>query len=435
MSKDIKPKRRLGQTESSRRKQIILGAVSLLLLGTVGSYAYNKYKATIKVEIPVEKVRQGDFVIAVRSRGEIRSVSSEIVAAPQVPNLRIVRLAPTGRPIKKGDIVVEFDGAQQEQTYLEKATGIKTADSEIAQTRAEHRITNEMDSMDLMKSQYNVQRAELEASKAEVVSAIEGAKNRIDVGVSEGNLGQVKTTIGAHGTMQRADLDRLAQKKTKVVRDANRTQGYLQRMVLRAPIDGIVNILPNFRSQGSFGSAPPPFKEGDDAWTGAPIAEIPDLSQMRIELQLDEVDRGRLKVGQPVRIKVDAIPDREFQATLDWISPIAEVVWKGMGLTQKLFPSHATLKKTDPRLRPGMSASADIILESVPNAVLIPLRASFSDKGHPAVYVQKGDQFRLRQIEVGRKNDSDIVVTKGLEAGETVALENPIEAAKKAKKL
>ena len=66
-------------------------------------------------------------------------------------------------------------------------------------------------------------------------------------------------------------------------------------MVLVAPQDGIVNILPNFRAQGSFGSAPPPFKEGDRAWTGAAIAEIPDLSNMRIELKLEEVDRGKLQ--------------------------------------------------------------------------------------------------------------------------------------------
>ena len=85
-------------------------------------------------------------------------------------------------------------------------------------------------------------------------------------------------------------------------------------MQLRAPIDGIVNLLPNFRSQGSFGQSTPPFKEGDNAWTGAEIAEIPDLSEMYVDLKLEEVDRGKLKLGQDVRIRVDAIPDKEFTA-------------------------------------------------------------------------------------------------------------------------
>jgi hypothetical protein len=92
-------------------------------------------------------------------------------------------------------------------------------------------------------------------------------------------LGQVKTTITAHEVAQEADVKRLEQRKDKTVRDLERVKGYLEKMMLRAPIDGIVNILPNFRASGNFGSSPPPFKEGDSAWTGAAIAEIPDLTR------------------------------------------------------------------------------------------------------------------------------------------------------------
>ncbi|MGH9663657.1 MAG: efflux RND transporter periplasmic adaptor subunit, partial [Bryobacteraceae bacterium] len=323
----------------------------------------------------------------------------------------------------------------QEQTYLEKNTSVKTVDSQIVQTKATHRITAEMDNMDLMTSQYNVERAKLEASKAEILSAIDGEKDKIDVGVAEGALGQQKATITSHVVTANADMDRLGQLRDKTVRDLNRAKGYLSKMVARAPIDGVVNILPNFRSSGSFGSTPPPFKEGDSAWTGAQIAEIPDLSEMRIELKLDEVDRGKLRLGQPAKIRVDAIPEKEFSAALDWISPIAEVNFRGPWMTEKVFPARATLKKLDPRLRPGMSASAEIVLESQENCLLIPARASFAFHGKPAVYVQHGAGFVLRPIEVGKRNDTDIVVLKGLKAGEIVALENPVEAAKKAKKL
>ena len=56
-------------------------------------------------------------------------------------------------------------------------------------------------------------------------------------------------------------------------------------------------------------------------------------------------------------------------------------------------------------------------------------------QGKPAVYVQRGKDFVIRKIEVGKRNDTDMIVTKGLREGEMVALENPIEAAKRAKKL
>ncbi|HEU0140182.1 MAG TPA: efflux RND transporter periplasmic adaptor subunit [Bryobacteraceae bacterium] len=434
MSKDLKPKHRLGQVESSRKKKIIVIAVLVALAVTGGYFAYRRTNTT-EVEVPVARVRTGEFIIAVRARGEIRSTRSMVLTAPQVPNPQIVRLAESGKPIRKGEVVVEFDAAAQEQALLERSTSVRTADSEIVQTRAAHRITDEMDAMNLMTAGYNLERAKLEASKAEILSEIEGAKNRIEVGISEGELGQVKTTIGAHKTTQKADLERLQQRKDKAVRDMDRAKGYLSRMVIRAPNDGVVNILPNFRAPGSFGSSPPPFKEGDRAWTGAAIAEIPDLSEMRIELKLDEVDRGKIALGQPLRIRVDAIPDKEFSANLDWISPIAALNFRGFGLTEKLFPARATLKNLDSRLRPGMSASADIIIERQSKQLLIPARASFMHAGKPAVYVQRGKDFQIRQIEVGKRNDSDIIVLNGLKEGEIIALENPIEAAKKAKKL
>jgi RND family efflux transporter MFP subunit len=352
-----------------------------------------------------------------------------------VPDPRIVRLAESGKPIHKGEVVVEFDAAQQEQNYLERSTSVRTVDSEIVQTKASHRITNEMDAMNLMTSGYNLQRSELEASKAEILSQIEGAKNRIEVGISKGQLAQVQATINAHKTNQEADVERLQQKKDKTLRDMDRTKGYLGKMVVRAPIDGVLNILPNARTQGSFGSSAPQFKEGDRAWTGAAIAEIPDLSDMRVELTLDEVDRGRLKLGQQLRARVDAVPEKEFLAELDWISPIAALLYRGMGMTEKIFPARATLKNLDPRLRPGMSATAEIVIDSQPGKLLIPLRASFVHADKPAVYVQKGQKFQLRTIEVGKRNETDIVVLKGLREGETVALENPAEAARRAKKL
>jgi RND family efflux transporter MFP subunit len=305
----------------------------------------------------------------------------------------------------------------------------------MVQTKASHRITNEMDAMNLMTSGYNLQRAELEASKAEILSEIEGAKNRIEVGISKGQLAQVQATINAHKTTQEADVERLQQKKEKTLRDMERTKSYLGKMVVRAPIDGVLNVLPNARTQGSFGSSAPPFKEGDRAWTGAAIAEIPDLSEMRIELKLDEVDRGKLKLGQQLRVRVDAVPEKEFLAELDWISPIAALLYRGMGMTEKTFPARATLKNLDPRLRPGMSATAEIIIESQPGMLLIPVRASFVHAGKPAVYVQKGQNFQLRAIEAGKRSETDIVVLKGLREGESVALENPAEAAKRAKKL
>jgi len=431
-SKDLKLKQRIGRPPWSGRKK---AAVWIVSLGAFSGAAWATwhYTGTTPVDVPVARVRRGDFVIGIKARGEIRSTRSRTIVAPQVPEPFIVKLAESGRPVKKGEVVIEFDAVQQEQNYLDKATGVRGVDSEIVQLKASQKMDDESDRINLLQSQYNVERAKLEESKAEILSEIEGAKDRIDVDVSKGDLGRVQKTLGAREVAHAADDERLAQKKDKTVRDMETAQQYMTLMKVRAPSDGIFNILPNFRAGGSFGQSPPPFKEGDRAWTGAAIAEIPDLSEMRIELMLEEVDRGKLKVGEPLLIRVDAIPEKEFHANLDWISPIASLVFRTYP-PEKLFPARATLKNLDPRLRPGMSASAQIIVERQPGVLLIPTRASFLLNGKPAVYIQEGQSFSARTIEVGRRSDDDIVVTGGLKEGELVTLESPADAAKRARK-
>jgi RND family efflux transporter MFP subunit len=432
MSKDLKPKQKLGRPRMSRRQRALVWS-TVVAVCAGGGYAVEHYTGTTEVDVAVARVRRGDFILSVKTRGEIRSVRSVVLAAPQVPDPRIVKLAETGRPIKKGEVVVAFDGVQQEQNLIEKSTDVRTADSEIVQTKAQHKMDDEMDGMNLMQSEYNVERAKLEAGKAEILSEIEGAKDRIDVGVSEGALSQVKTQVESRKVSHSADMERLDQRKDKAVRDTQLAKRYISKMVIRAPNDGIVNILPNFRAGGSFGQSPPPFKEGDRVWTGAMIAEIPDLSEMRVELKLEEVERGKLKLGQAVRVRIDAVPEKEFEADMDWISPIAQLVFRTWP-PEKLFPARATLKKLDPRLRPGMSATAEIIVDREPNVLLIPVRASFQRNGKPMVYIQKGQQFLTRTIEVGRRNDEDLVVLSGLKEGELVTLEKPEDAAKRARK-
>ena len=432
-SKDVKPKIRIGRKARSLPKKIALWVVGLGLCGGVG-YATYYYGVRTVVEVAVARVRRGNFVRAVRVRGEVKSVNTKLLLAPQVPNLRITKLAVSGRPVRAGEVVVEFDGAANDQALTQMNLQVQTVQSQKVSMQASQKMTNEADKMSLMTSAYSLERAKLEASKAEIVSNIEKEKSRINVGTAEGSLDLTRASVNAHLVSQQTDLQRLQVNIDKTNRDMDRVKGYVSNMVLRAPVDGVVNILSNFRSGGDFGSAGIPFREGDTVPTGMAIAEIPDLSKMRVEVRLDEVDRGKVKLGQAVKIRVDAIPDREFDAILDWISPIATLQFRGSRDADKQFPAYGTLASVDPRLRPGMSASIDIIIDSQPNVLLIPIRASFTQGGKPSVYIQNGTEFHLRQIEVGAQNEAEIVVTGGLKEGELVTLEDPKEAAKRAKK-
>ncbi|MGD0498894.1 MAG: efflux RND transporter periplasmic adaptor subunit [Bryobacteraceae bacterium] len=414
-------------------------AVGLLACGS-GLYAAYHYGAATEVDIPTQRARLADFVISVRTRGDIQSTRSATIVAPQTPNMRIVRLTPNGSAVRKGDTVVAFDRTVQEQNVLTRQNSVDQAENTIASTKATQSMSDAQDVMNKLQGEFNLEAAKLAASKAAVLSPIDGDKARIQVGVSEGTLQQVRSNINANQIGNEADLVRVDQAHDKAVRDLDTAKGYLDQMELKAPTDGVVNVLPNFRSGSRTGrSGSPQFKEGDNVWTGAKILEIPDLSEMYVDLKLDEVDRGKIALGQAIKIHVDSIPDKEFSAALDFISPAAAVVFTGVGAnqqanTQKYFPARGTLKNLDDRLRPNTSASVEIIIERQPNSMLIPIRASFDRNGKPVVYVQKGKDFVMREIKIGKRNDDDVVVTSGLREGEVVALVDPFEAARKARK-
>lgn len=375
-------------------------------------------------ELPTAEVERRDFLRTVTTRGELKSAMSVQIVAPQTPDLKIVQLAENGRPITEGAIIVQFDESAQEDLLIERETEVRQVDSEIEQAEAQHAITDERNEMMVMQATYNLERAELEASKQEILAEIEAEKAKIDVVIAKGELTKSETNAEASDMSQAADMERLIERKSKAIRDLDLSKTYLGSMLLRAPRDGIVHILPNNRAQGSFGTARPPFQEGDTVWTGAAIAEIPDLESLRVEFRVDEVDRGRVEEGQETRIRIDAVPDALLSGAVSWLSPIATLVFNRLP-PEKNFPAHSGIDDIDDRLRPGMSATVEIVVQRISDVLVIPNKASTQIDGKPTVFVKDGPGFQRRPIEVSATNGTEIVVASGLEEGDVIALENP----------
>ena len=435
---EIRPQTRLGKHDPRKVKATFL-LVGLLAAGG-GAYATYHYGMSTELQIPVGRARNGDFVISVRTRGDIKSTRSATLFAPAVPGLRILRLAKNGQMVKKGEVVIQFDTATMEQNVYTRNNAVQSAKGSLDSQTAQERDDDVNNALSKMVAEYSLESAKMTASQAEVISAILGEQDRNAVIVSEGSLAQVKSAGNAMWVGDEASILQAQQQVSNATKNRDLALSYLDQMEIKAPADGIVNILQNFRATGTFGQGgAPPFKEGDNAWTGAAIAEIPDVSQLYIDLKLDEVDRGKIALGQDLKIRVDSIPDKEFAAKLDFIAPAASLTFTGVGAdmsasTVKSFPARATLSSVDERLRPGTTASAEIIVYKQTNTLTIPLQASFDNKGKPVVYVQSGKGFTMRQIQVGRQNEDELVVTGGLKEGDVVALVDPVKAAKQAKK-
>ena len=401
-----------------KRRWLILLA---LVLAGVGFAAVRL--APTAPAVPTAEVKRGVFTDTLQIRGQLKALKSVILAAPaRAGDLQILKLASSGQSLKPGDLAVQFDATKTQQTLEQKQSELKQAEAEIQQTQAQSRLKTEQDATDLMKAKFAVETARLDASEQEILSKIDGEEKKLALADAEQSLKQAETQQASDARDAAADLEGKKQKRDKAEFEVREAEANIARLTLRAPISGIVTILPNYRSNWM---NPPPFRPGDQAWPGAGIVELPDLSTLEVEARVDETDRGRLQTGLPVTVRVDAAPDKEFPARIADISTLAKIDFSGGWPFPRNFDLAIRLDQSDPRLRPGMSASIRAAVEKVPDALLIPSEASFQKGGETVAYVLKGSKFEERPIEIARRGESELAIASGLAPGERVALRNP----------
>ncbi|MGH9314539.1 MAG: efflux RND transporter periplasmic adaptor subunit [Vicinamibacterales bacterium] len=380
-------------------------------------------------DLPTSEVTKGDFVDAVELRGEIRPIRSIVMAAPmQAGELQIVKLARNGSTVKAGDIVVQFDTSTVDRTIQEKRTEVKQAEAEIDQSRAQMKITEEQTATALMKARYDVDRAkiDLSAQSEELNTKIDREKAKLALADAEQRLKEGAEKARSDRAAAQADLNGKLRKREKALADLQRAERSRQNLEMRAPADGMVSIMPNFRAGGMFGSNAQEFREGDRAWSGAQVVELPDLSEIRFEARLDETDRGRIAAGQAATIRVDAVPDRQFTASVSDVSVLARVDFtSGTWPPARNFDLKLKLGEKDPRLRPGMSSTARIAVDRLPGSVIVPARAVFQKDGRPVVYLLDGRAFEARPVEIARRGKEQIAIRSGVSPGDRVATKMP----------
>jgi multidrug efflux pump subunit AcrA (membrane-fusion protein) len=155
--------------------------------------------------------------------------------------------------------------------------------------------------------------------------------------------------------------------------------------------------------------------------------QLVDTSQIKFQGNVDEIDILKIKTGQKATISVDAVPNKTFTGTVSFISPY------GTPDTNNVvkFPVTILLDPTDVELKGGLTATADIAITAVENALLVPLTAvtTTSDGSFVNVINRNTGQPEKRQITLGSKNLQHAEVLSGLKEGDKVVIEeNAIKA-------
>ena len=396
----------------------LTGVLALIGGASAGVYRLRQTQPTTS-DVPVAQARQGEFLVVIQCRGELKAGRSVQLYAPIVPSLRISWLAPSGEIAQQGQPVIKFDSSSAEQQLVQKEAALRQAQATLDQLLAQRKIVVQQDQADLANMRYNLDNARLEASKKDVVSRIQGEESRIDLGVAEQSLKAQEAWVELHTAAFNSQVASVKRQLEQAQADVDVTKARLAQMVINAPVTGFVVFASN-NSQGPLTSKP--FAVGDTVFAGMNLAEMPDLSTLQMDIKVDEIDRGRVTLGDDARIHVDALPELALPAKINQISPMAEL---GIDMTvSRTFRAYAALPHPDPRLRPGMNGGVDIVVQRIPKAISIPAQALLTRAGKPVVYLADRGAYRPVEVQLLARNPDEVAIS-GVPAGSLVALADP----------
>jgi HlyD family secretion protein len=312
------------------KRWLIVAFLVVLLL--IGIFMWIGGDKSDKVQYKTQAAERGNLTVLVTATGTLQPTNKVDVGSELSGIIKSVEVDHNSR-VKVGQLLVRLDSSKLEAQVLQSKAALESAQGKVLQTQATVRETRSK------LAQFQKAR-ELSQNKVPSQSEFQAAEAALDRAVAD-EVSALAAVSQARATLQAQETD-------------------LSKTVIRSPINGMVltrSVEPGQTVAASF-QAP------------VLITLAEDLTKMELIVDVDEADVGQIKEGQVATFRVAAYPDRVFQAR------IIQARY-GSKTVQGVVTYETVLKvdNSDLSLRPGMTATADITVKKVGNAVLIPQAA------------------------------------------------------------
>jgi HlyD family secretion protein len=386
------------------RSKVLVGVVVVAVLGAAAWLSVARSRGQ-GIEVRTEVIERRDLVEIVTASGNIRArrtvdISSDVSA-------RVAELL-----VDEGDDVVEGQTLLRLEPDQYRAS-LSRAQASLAQAEAQ-RTQQEAN---LIQARRNLDR-------------LLALRSRDSLLVSRQQIEDATTTLEVAEAMRSSAEHGVAQARAAV----DEAQDLLSKTIFTAPMDGKVTRLN--------------VEEGETVIIGTMnnpgslVLTISDLSVIEIVVRVDETDVSAISLGDSAAIRIDAFPDREFVGRVTEIGNSAIVPPGGQGQQSGQqaaidFEVVLTLDETDAPLRPDLSATADIVVESRKHVVAVPIIAmtvredttwvsedNGDEDGEPreieGVFLARGGRATFTPVRIGIAGQEYFEVLSGLNEGDTV---------------
>jgi len=421
---------------SSMQKVGRIAALVLLIVGGVLLFQYrdNLSSQVSKVlasadedPIPVTKLSRQPFLLTVPATGEIVGLETTPVTTPNTPSgsLKLSWLITEGSFVRAGDTVIRFDSTdaklslEKQQNTLEannENTKIKT----LKQTTDDRVLGYDRTSAELEYDYAMTVMPEDESifSKWDIITA------QADANYAKERIEFLKSKAKTQQRIARSDQQILSIERNRAQSEIQVIQSTLNSLELRVTAPGLVLYRRERREDPQI---------GDECHPGQVLVELVNLDVLQARLYVLERDGGRLAKGLPVVIKLDAIPEKEYQGTIQSVSSVAASLERNSPL--RYFTCDVSISDAGrdlKRIRPGMNLRADVVLQKYDSCFVVPSSAvTYREKEKDSlVYVKKEDSFVAQPVQTGLSSHGEAVILGGIEEGTLIALRNPYETRK-----
>jgi HlyD family secretion protein len=369
------------------------------------------------------EVRRDDLVIGVPVAGTLSSVQSVRLGPPQVSQIwdfKISFMAPEGIQVKPGQPVLGFDTSELERQLLDKQAERDSAQKELEKKQTDLEIARRDQELQLAEAEARLRKAALKVDvPADLVAAKELANARADLDLARREVAYLKDHLRLQAAQGNTEADALARKRDRAAVRVKEMEDAIAQMTVKAPRAGTLVYVANDEGEKK--------KVGDQVWRGQSVIEIPDLSHLAAEGEIDEADAGRVAVGQRVTFRLDAHPDDLFAGRVRVIG--GSVRAKSEVNPLMVVRLALDVERTDPqRMRPGMRFLGTVEIERA-KALVVPVEAVFNRPDGPVVYRKAGWRSEEVRPALGLRNDRQVEIRSGLKPGDLVSRRDLSEAA------
>jgi HlyD family secretion protein len=397
-----------------RREWLIASGISVLSITLILWFFSGR------TSVAVVGVQKGEFMMDIRTRGETDAVRSMNVSVPDLRRrmtLQIVGLAPEGSTVEAGDFLFQLDVGEAKQNMESAQNEMENARAQLESEKAGIASNKAQMQSDLETQKLSLEQAQLSLKTMQFEPEARKQDMAINLKKAELALGQAGKKMESQEIIDRATLLKAELKVGQARAKLKEATDALAKLTITAPIRGLV-VYREIWSSGQMKKV----QVGDSPWPGMPVIQIPDLAEMKAKITIGETDINQVRTGQDALVTVDALEGKSFPGVVTLVASLAR---RDMATNVKLFDAEVRIDSSDGRIRPGMTCDCRIVTGRIPNAMFVPIQSVFQKDGRTVVYAARARGFSKREVRTGPKNSLFIVIERGLDEGDRIALRDP----------